>query len=114
MKIYNILVLSLLISINGREYHFKELFAKMETIIVVLDQKEEKDSVKHLSFIEKSLAYIAKCMEYLQMYHLIASSLNPSQIMEESVALTKMRPHNHSTWCYAKMDLNRFDGSNAL
>lgn len=47
----------------------KELSTKLEIVMVVLDQKEEKDKVKdeRLALIEQSLTSIAKCMESLQM-----------------------------------------------
>lgn len=72
----------------------KELFTKLETVMAVLDQKEEKDRVKdeRMTLIEQSLASIAKCMETLQTQQLRTSPSQSTQCVEETVALTEVRP----------------------
>lgn len=56
--------------------HLKELSAKIETVMVVLDQKEKKDQANDecMSLIEQSLTSIAKYMESLQLQHSVSSS----------------------------------------
>lgn len=65
---------------------FKDLSAKMEIVMAILDQKEEKDRAKEerLSLMEQSLPSVAKCMESLQAQYSLVSSSQPAQHSLES------------------------------
>ncbi|XP_039115571.1 uncharacterized protein LOC120251094 [Dioscorea cayenensis subsp. rotundata] len=94
----------------------KELSAKMETVLAVLDQKEEKDRAKEerISLIEQSLASIARCMEALQIQAFQPSSSQSTHIPTEfpSGSDHQLVPTAHMR--SVKMDFPRFNGSNAL
>lgn len=95
---------------------FKALSSKMETVMAVLDQKEEKDRAKdeRMAIIEQSLASIAKCMESLQLQNSLATTSPSVSNLENSTAMTEMRYQHPPPWRATKMDLARFDGNNAL
>lgn len=93
----------------------KELSSKMETVLAVLRDKEEKDKLKEerLSMIEQSISSLVKGMETLQQQALLTTRSSPATMMTEH-ASSENKVSNTNPLRSIKMDLPRFNGSQAL
>lgn len=103
---------SIILAENTR---LKELSTKMETVLAVLGDKEEKDKLKddRLSMIEQSVSSLVKCMESLQQQASM-NQISSSQTLLQEPPISESRSIINSPLRSIKLDLPRFDGSNAL
>ena len=94
----------------------KDLSAKIETVLTVLDQKEEKDRIREerIIVIEKSLASTSKFIENIQLRSSPSEGVSSTQTTSILSAPSNHRSGIPNLLRFVKMDFPRFNGSEPL